>query len=129
MEAVERDIAQGENAPFATTSGSVRGALQQDLKGCGKSRDQVAFELGFALGKAISVEMIDAFVAPSKKMHRFPAEWIPAWIEVTGSRRLIEALCGVVGLSVATEDDRDFAELGRATLRKQRLAEKLWQRS
>lgn len=128
MKAVESDIEMGASAAFAWTSASVRTALQADLKGCGKSRDQVAAELSFALGKAITVEQIDAFVAPSKP-HRFPAEWIPAWVEVTGSKRLLTLLCEAMGLSLATSEDRDFAELGRTHLRKQKLTERLWEHS
>lgn len=127
MRISESDLESTVNAAFATTCADVRNALHADLKMCGKSRERVALELSAMVGRQISAEMIDAFVAASKA-HRFPAEWIPAWVTVTGSRRLLDLLCGALGLSVATEEDRDFAELGRTRLRDEKLTRKLWAR-
>ena len=105
------------------TSVRVRKVLQQDLAECRFSRDEVARRLSVRMGR-ISVAIIDAYVAHSKP-HRFPAELIPAWIEVTGSRRILDLLCGEVGLSIANEEDRDFAAFGRAHLKAAHLQTKL----
>ena len=112
---------------LSDTAARVREAAGKDLKECRLSRDQVALELTGMVGREITVAQIDAFVAESKP-HRLPAELLPAWVKVTGSRRLLEALLGELGLSVATEEDREFAELGRVRLRDEKLTRKLLER-
>jgi hypothetical protein len=112
---------------FAGTSAIVRDALLRDLKGCLLSREEVAVRLSKQVGRPITTAQIDAFVAESKP-HRFPAELVPAWIAITGSRRLLDALARQIGLSVATQEDRDFADLGRAAVQRKKLERKLWER-
>jgi hypothetical protein len=41
---------------------------------------------------------------------------------------VLELLCGEAGLWAATEEDRDFAELGRTRLKDEKLSRKLWER-
>jgi hypothetical protein len=112
---------------YSTSSEIVRRAAAADLKMCGISRAEVAVRLSARVGRPISVAMIDAYVADSKP-HHFPAELIPAWVEVTSSLRILEVLCEEAGLSVATQDDRDFAALGRANLGAEKLTRRLWEK-
>jgi hypothetical protein len=112
---------------FSVPSAHVIAALKADLKECGKTRNEVAAELS-ERWQQTTVAMLDAFIATSKP-HRFPAEAIPAWTLVTGSRRLLDVLAAEVGLSIATAEDRKFAELGRAQLKSKKLAEELWERA
>jgi len=99
-------------------------AVKNDLDECGVSRDQMAFALSGELGYPVTVAQIDAIVAPTKA-NRMPAEWIPAWVKATGSRRLLDVLCADCGLTVATSEDREFAEFGRHQLASQDLALRL----
>jgi hypothetical protein len=92
------------------------------------SREAVALELSRSVGRIVSLAMLDAYLAETKQNHRFPVELVPAWVYVMKSPRLLQALCGISGLSLATQEDRDFAELGRAALRQEKLAKKLWER-
>ncbi|HTX34340.1 MAG TPA: hypothetical protein VME43_04935 [Bryobacteraceae bacterium] len=92
------------------------------------SRTEVALRLSRATGREIGQAMLDAYVAETKEGHRFPAELVPAWVYVMKSRRVLEVLCRQAGLSVATQEDREFAELGRAHLRSEKLARRLWAR-
>ena len=108
---------------FYATAERVRKALKQDLAEAHLSRDEVAIRLSVRMGR-IGAAILDAYVAESKP-HKFPAELIPAWIEVTKSRRILDVLCAEVGLSIATEEDRDFAELGRSQMRAKKLRRKL----
>ncbi len=108
---------------FYETAERIRKVLKQDLAECKWSREEVAIRLSVRMGR-ISLAMIDAYVSESKA-NKFPAELIPAWIEVTGSHRILALLCGDVELSIATPEDRDFAELGRARMKAERLARKL----
>ena len=112
---------------FSGLSARVREVLALDLKQSRLSREQIAIELTETAGRPISLDMIEAYVAGSKP-HRFPAELVPAWVSVLGSRRLLEVLCGELGLSPATQEDRDFADLGRTRLRDEQLTRKLQER-
>ena len=114
-------------AKFSATCGVVREALAADLKECGISRSEVAHRLSRAIEQPVSLAMVDAYVSEAKP-HRFPAELVPAWVYVTNSRRILEALCVELGLSIATAEDRDFAELGRSRLRDNKLTRRLWER-
>lgn len=125
------DIA-GRAIPFRKVDFSgiceiVRDAIGKDLCECGMSRAEIALRLSDMVGKSISKDTIDAWTA-STKPHRFPAEWLPAWVYITKSLRLLEVLTGPVGLSLATQEDRDFAELGRIKLNEQKLTKKLWEK-
>lgn len=113
----------------------VKRCLQADLRDCRWSRADVAEMLGLAAGRSISEYQLDNWTAETKEGHRFPAELVGAWVRVTGSRRLIDLVCGAAGFVAADQTDRDLAEFGRATLREQkaqaeaeRLRGELWGR-
>lgn len=105
----------------STVQTQVRAVLAQDLRECRLARPEVARQLG------ITVAMLDAYIAETKP-HRFPAELIPAWIRVVGSRRILSTICEAAGLSIATPEDMQFAELGRVHLRGEKLGRKLWEK-
>jgi len=70
----------------------VRAALALDIRECPLKRPEIAARLSAEVGRAISMASLDAMVAETKVGYRFPAELIPAWAKVTGSRRLIGLL-------------------------------------
>jgi hypothetical protein len=113
---------------LSTAGEVIRRALLEDLKEGILSREAVAMELGRGVGRTVSLPMLDAYLAETKLNHRFPVDLVSAWVYVMKSPRLLQALCGLSGLSIATQEDRDFAELGRAGLRQEKLAKKLWER-
>ena len=115
------------NTLFFKVSDAVREALAADLSASTLSREQVASGLSMLTARPLSVAMIEAYVSVSKP-HRFPAELIPAWVRVLGSRRLLDVLCGSLGLTAATQEERDFAELGRLGLKREKLTRQLWER-
>ena len=96
-------------------------AAALDLKQCRLSREQIALELTRLLEREITVVQIDAIVCETKP-HRFPLSMLPAWLQVTGSARLLRLVCEESGMALADETDRQFAELGRAGLRAEKLA-------
>ena len=100
---------------------AVKQAAAQDLKECRWSREEVCLELSRLLAREITVAQIDAMVAETKS-HRLPISIVPAWVRVTGSRRLLDLLCTAAGMWLADETDHQFAELGRAGLRAEKLA-------
>ena len=102
--------------------------IVEDLKACPLSREEIAFRLSERAGRHITGVMVDAWVSTTKA-NRFPAELIPAWTAVLGSKRLIEMLVAEMdGLSLCRLEDLEFAELGRARLRAEKLAQGLWEK-
>ena len=100
---------------------AVKRAAAADRKSCKWSREQVSLELSRVLGREVTVPQIDAMVCESKT-HRLPISILPAWIQVTGSTRILELLCAQSGMTLASESDQQFAELGRAALAAEKLA-------
>lgn len=124
----------GTPAVSATVDVAIRikRALVQDLRECRLSRAEVALQLSSGCGRTISEAQIDSYTAETKT-HRIPIELVPAWVGVTGSRRLLDLLCGEAGLFVATAKERDLAEFGRQQILKEKaerslqaVKEKLW---
>jgi hypothetical protein len=102
---------------------AIKRAAALDIKECPQSREEVADRLSQLLRRNITVAQIDAVLAETKP-HRFPAEWIPAWLLVTGSRRVLDVVCAETGLWVADETERAFARYGRASLEHEKAAER-----
>jgi len=114
---------------------AVKRAMAKDLECFQYKREYLCQMLSHELGRPISVPQMDAFLAESKS-HRLPAAMIPAWVKVTKSRRLLEILCQACGVGVADETERQFAELGRAEIRRRKaesevseLRSELWDKA
>lgn len=104
---------------FSAISGKVLAAAAKDLRECRWSREEVAERLSFLLARKITVAQIDALIAESKP-HRFPAEWIPAWVKITGSARLLALLCEESGYWLADETEHNLAQLSRTEIERDR---------
>lgn len=71
----------------------LRGALSLALKkALPKSRWVVADEMSHLLGIEVSKYQIDSWVAESKEGHRMPVEYLPAFVEATGSLEPLQLL-------------------------------------
>jgi hypothetical protein len=113
---------------------AVKQALAQDVRECSWSREQILQRMYVVTGHAINLATLDAMIAESKE-HRFPAEWIPAWVAATGSRRLLELLCSEAGLYLADATEHELSELARLNItakkvseRAEKLRRNLWER-
>ncbi|MCE5311378.1 MAG: hypothetical protein LLG20_27380 [Acidobacteriales bacterium] len=113
---------------------AVKQALAQDVRECRYSRDEIIQRMYAVTGHMVGLSTLDAMLAESKD-HRFPAEWIPAWVIATGSRRLLALLCAEAGLYLADATEHDLAQLARlsietkkASARAERLRRELWER-
>jgi hypothetical protein len=112
----------------------VKRAAAQDLKECRWSREEVALGLSKLVGREVSLAQLDAILAETK-LHRLPAEWLPAWVRVTGSKRLLEMLCAECGMWLVDATEHDLAELARAQMQQEKngsrieaLKKRLWER-
>ncbi len=70
----------------------LREAISQALRRCKLSRSQVAAQMSKLTGNDISKTMLDAYTSASEEYHRFPAEWIPALVLVTGNEDVLRVL-------------------------------------
>lgn len=102
----------------------VKWALSQDVKAARWSRLQIADGLSLLVNRQVTEAMLDAMMAESKE-HRFPAEWIPAWCRITGSRRLLDLLCSAAGYWLADRTEHELAELAKIQLQRSKAAARI----
>lgn len=91
----------------------LRLALNQALKESNLSRHQVAGEMSHLLGISITKWMIDAWTAESKNSHRMPAEYVPAFCEVTKFRLPLSILNEAAGIFALPGPDALRSEIQR----------------
>jgi hypothetical protein len=103
---------------------AVKRAMALDLKECRWSREQVADALSRLIGRSITQVQIDAWVAETKE-HRLAAEYVPAWVRVTGSTRVLDLLCAEAGCWLADAVEHDLADYGRSILHREQLTARL----
>lgn len=87
--------------------------ISRMLKQCPLSRYQVAARMSELTGANVTRFMLDAWSAESKELHRFPAEFIPALCEATGSQEILELLTDRSGLFCLPGPDALRAEVNR----------------
>ncbi len=80
---------------------------------CNLSRDQIAGRMSELTGAIITRVMLDAFTAPSKHRHRFPAEYLPALCEAVGSDEPLTFLARKSGVFTMKGQDVLRADLAR----------------
>lgn len=102
----------------------IRGLVTQALKQTRLSRYEVAGKMSELLGKEITKAMIDSWSAESKENHRFPAAYIPAFCEATGSREILRFLADKCGGFYIESVEALYTELGRLEQQKRELQEK-----
>lgn len=75
--------------------------LSSAIQQSGKSRDQIADIMSEKLDVDISVHMINCWTAESKKAHRFPLEYLPAFCTALRKQKIIKFLLNsiLIGLS------------------------------
>ena len=94
----------------------LRAAVSEDLRHANNpltgrefSRYEVAGRMSDFVGQEITASMLYNWTAESHENHRFPAEWIPAFVYATGGQRL--------ALEVITRHSGLFALPGPEALR------------
>lgn len=87
-------------------------ALTATSRGSQTPRPPLAARIGELGGRPITSAMLDRYAAPSCTQWRLPAESLPAIVEATGDRRLLELLVETCGGRVLWGDEVRLAELG-----------------
>lgn len=107
-------------------SARIRGALKEALKRSPRSRHHVAADMAESLQREITKSMLDAWTAPSHESqgHRFPAEYLPAFIAATGCTQLLDTIADACGGSFVPGPELVDLELGRLASQERRLRER-----
>lgn len=89
---------------------SLRKAVAAAIAGCPLSRPQIADELTRLVGWPVTETTLNAWTAPTKETHRFPAAYLPALVRVTGSLAPLAVLAEAAGAHVVDAQTMLFAE-------------------
>lgn len=110
-------------------AGLVAYGLDQARLERGKSREEVAARMSELTGERISKDMLNAMTADSHQGHRFPLQWLPAFVEATGCYDPLMQMAELVGAMVLVGQDVIAAKIAeqdriaaRALAEKRRLA-------
>lgn len=76
----------------------LRAAVSADIKACPLSRYQIAARMSELIGCEITESMLYSYTSESKERHRFPCQFLPAFVIATGGRRAFEVLSRRAGL-------------------------------
>ncbi|WP_029009366.1 hypothetical protein [Azospirillum halopraeferens] len=121
-----------EDIRAASLRSMVAKAVSLALKECGKSREEVAEEIGAYLGEPCSKPMLDAYASEAREDHVVNVVRFLALIHATGDQRLLQMLAEPFGWAVidqkylpAIEDAMLDAKIDELTQRRQ-LARKRW---
>lgn len=98
----------------------LRAAISEDIKhavvtcsGRELSRYEVAARMSDLVGHEITKSMLDNYSADSHEKHRFPCQYLPAFVLATGQRRAFEVLSRRAGLFALPGPEALRAEIQR----------------
>ncbi len=90
-----------------------RAAVSFDIKTCPLSRYQIAARMSELTGQEITDSMINNWTADAHEGHRFPCQFLPAFVLATGGRRAFECLSRRSGLFALPGPEALRAEIQR----------------
>jgi len=91
----------------------LRNVLSEGLKYSTLSRHQVAARMSELTGTEITKSQLDSWTAESKEYHRFPAEYLPAFIHVTGYKKPLKIMAKMIQCYLLESEEALLAELGK----------------
>src|SRR5487761_366765 len=103
-DAILKRVLVGQRSVSFLLEREVRGLMARVLKGCKKSRKQVADELTALTRLKVSERMLNDWCSPSRRGLRIPLSLVRAFCEVTESDDL--------AFMAMSDDLRERAELG-----------------
>ena len=90
-----------------------RSAVSADIKACPLSRFEIAARMSDLAGTEITEKMLYNYTAESSDKHRFPCQFLPAFVIATGGRRAFEVLSKKSGLFALPGPEALRAEIQR----------------
>lgn len=95
----------------------IRDVLYAAMLKCSKSREQVAEEMTWLVGREITVRFLNGVTAESQEEYHWHADLDRAFCSVVGDDRLLTCRAELAGLHVIDEVGWHLLELGREYLR------------
>ena len=91
---------QSSNPPLGSLDidSEFRAAVSADIKASPLSRYQIAARMSDLVGQEITESMFNNWTSEAHEKHRFPCQFIPAFVVATGGRRAFECLSRRSGL-------------------------------
>ncbi len=103
----------------------LKDSLSRAMRNTDLSRWQIAARISELVGRTLSKEMLDAYVAESKEGHNFPAKYLPGFCIVCDTLEPLAVLAGAVGGSVLGPKDAEFVEIARMEREKAELEDQI----
>ena len=122
MEILEAPTPAPEAPGALDYTGKVAELITKAFRGSPFSREQIADKMTVLTGQHISIEMLNAWTAESRKRHRFPLEFLPAFQQATDDKRLIEFLVKQTGGEVYCGEEALNARLGLLEIEKHSIS-------
>jgi hypothetical protein len=108
----ERSLGEPAQGSF-NISRQLRHLLSEGLKRTHLSRYEVAARMSELVGVEITKAQLDSWTAESKEYHRFPAEYLPAFVWVTGYKEPLRMMARMVRCYLLESEEALLAELGK----------------
>jgi len=96
-------------------------SMSNAIRACSLGRFEIAGRMSHLVGQEITKAMLDSWTAESKEQHRPPAEFLPAFCVVTGSREPLQILTDAAGLFCLPGPDALRAEVQKLREDEQRI--------
>lgn len=104
---------------------ALRASLVKAIKQCSLSRYQIAAQISELISRDITKEMLDKYCAESAEAHRIPAEIIPAFCLITGSRAALDLLAQAIGCTLLGPEEAQALEIVRLRMEKTELEKQI----
>jgi hypothetical protein len=102
-------------------SNQLRNILSNGLKQCQLSRWEVAAKMSELIDTEITKSQLDSWTAESKEGHRFPAEYLPAFCQVTSYYEPLRIMAELIGCHLLESKEALLADLGKIDQMKRNL--------
>jgi hypothetical protein len=102
----------------------LREMLSEGLRQCDFDRYEAAARMSRLVGCEITKSQLDSWTAESKEGYRFPAEYLPAFVNVTGYKEPLRVMAEMVQCYLLESEEALLAELGKIACQKEELSKK-----
>jgi hypothetical protein len=98
--------------------------LSEGLRRCDFDRYEAAAQMSRLVGCEITKSQLDSWTAESKETYRFPAEYLPAFVRVTGYKEPLRVMVELVQCYILESEEALHAELGKINCQRRELAQR-----
>jgi hypothetical protein len=91
----------------------LRAAISADIKAAAFSRYALAARMSELVGHEITESMLNNWTAEAHEKHRFPCQFLPAFVAATGGRRAFECLSRKSGLFALPGPEAVYSEVAQ----------------